>query len=102
MIDNMLIETTFVHTVVEKDQENYLEAYPNPTTGRVHISTQHERGYHIIERIELMDINGRILKSFNHTPTKFFIDIGDRPNGIYLLRIKTNYHTETFKIVLQK
>lgn len=102
MIDNLLVEPTFVHTVVEKDQEKYLEIHPNPTTGRVYISAQKEKGFHIIEKMELMDINGKVLKSYGESPTRFFIDIGDRPNGTYLLKIKTNIQTETFKVVLQK
>ncbi len=102
MIDNLMVMPTIIHTVVEHEQEKYLEIHPNPTTGRVYISAKKEKGYHIIEKMDLMDINGKLLKSYGESPTRFFIDIGDRQNGTYLLKIKTNFQTETFKIILGK
>ncbi|MCH2044318.1 MAG: hypothetical protein MK212_09235 [Saprospiraceae bacterium] len=38
MIDDLIIGITIAHTVNRTEQTNYLEVYPNPSTGRVYIN----------------------------------------------------------------
>lgn len=102
MIDNMWIHNTLIHTNKEVRQDNYILASPNPTTGRVHITTKKQPDFHIIEKMELSDATGRLVKQWENVPTKFFIDIDEFPDGTYFLQIQTNKDTETVKLSLQK
>ena len=102
MMDNLLVHVTIIHTVNEVKQDEYLVVAPNPTSGRVEISTKKINEYHIIEKMELLDSNGRVLENWDMIPTKFFIDISNYPNGLYYLNIKTNKESKVSKIILQK
>ncbi len=103
MMDNFRIEETFVHTLEKAvDQSDYLAISPNPSSGRVYINALKQEGFHIIEQIEVRDLDGRLLKSYGRSPVKFWIDLDDLPNGIYLINVKTNFKSQNFKVVLQR
>ncbi len=102
MIDNMMVHPTFVHTMNEVDQAEYMTINPNPTTGKIEINTRKNADYHIIESIQLINSNGESVKEYGVSPTKFTIDIGDQANGVYILKVKTNLQYEFFKVILQK
>lgn len=102
MIDNMMASLTFIHTVSESEAEKYMEVSPNPTTGRINISTSKVNQYHLIEKMELIDAESRVVQVWRRSPTKFFIDIGHHPAGLYYLKIETNLRTETFKVILER
>ena len=100
MIDNMMAHITWVHTIGEQEQANYLNVYPNPTDGRVHIQARKIKAYHIVERLEVFNSQGQIVRSFENVPTKFFVDLDDQPNGTYFVKVQTNFETETFPVIL--
>ncbi len=102
MIDNLIVSVTIIHTVSETEQQEYLNVSPNPTTNRINIQAQKTSDYHIIEKMELFNSNGILLDSWDFIPTKFFIDVGHYPNGIYYLNIQTNKKRELKKVVIQK
>ena len=66
MIDNLMAHVTILHTVDEVKQEEYLKVSPNPTTGRVEISTRKINEFHIIERMELLNSSGTILQKWKN------------------------------------
>ncbi len=73
-------------------QETELEEivfYPNPTKGLISFSKT-------IEKIEVVDISGKILLSFSNVRE---INIGDLPEGSYLLRLHSNENSVLRKIV---
>ena len=73
-------------------QETELEEivfYPNPTKGLISFSKS-------IEKIEVVDISGKILLSFSNVRE---INIGDLPAGSYLLRLHSNENSVLRKIV---
>ena len=100
MIDNILAHQTYVHTVDEQ-QEEYLKVYPTITDNRIHIQTKKLKEYHIIEQIDVINSQGRVVNTFGKAPTKFFIDIGDLEKGNYFIKVKTNKKTETHRVVLR-
>ncbi len=102
MMDNLLMHITIIHTVNEVEQEEYMTISPNPTTGIVNIATKKINDVHIIEKIELVNVEGRVLEQWGISPTKFYVDIGHHPDGIYFLHVKTNIKSEVFKIVLDR
>ncbi len=63
--------------------------YPNPTKGLISFSKS-------IEKIEVVDISGKILLSFSNVRE---INIGDLPEGSYLLRLHSNENSVLRKIV---
>ena len=101
IIDNLLAQLTTIHTINEVEQSEYMTVTPNPTDGVINITTKKLDEFHIIERMELLDVQGRVVKSWTTVPTKYFIDISDQPNGMYFLNVKTNIKSESFKILLE-
>lgn len=102
MIDNMMYHLTILHTISEVEQEEYAKVYPNPTRGRVNIQMKKLNEFHVIENMELINVEGKVVQQFGVSPTKFYIDIGDHPDGIYFLKIQTNKKTETVQVLLQR
>jgi len=102
IVDNMLAHITYIHTIEEKAQEEYMKVYPTVTDGRIHIDTKKFMEYHVIEDIQLFNMMGQVVQQFGRRPTRTFIELGDHPNGTYLLRVRTNMRTETFPVVVSK
>ncbi|MCH8331633.1 MAG: T9SS type A sorting domain-containing protein [Bacteroidetes bacterium] len=102
LIDNISVHISYLHTIGELEQEEYLKVYPSLTTGKVNINTKKINGFHIIEKLELVNAEGKIIQQHINIPTKFWIDIADQPDGQYFLQVTTNVKSETFPIVLQK
>lgn len=102
LIDNMTSHITFIHTINEKEHNEYMLVYPNPTTdGTVNIWTKKVDGYHLIEEMQLINMEGKIVQQWSNIPTKFFINVSGYPNGIYSLRVKTNLQEQTFPLIIQ-
>ena len=102
VIDNLLAHLTFIHTVQEKEQKDYIHLFPNPSNGIVNIQVQKKTNkFHVIEEIKVINEVGETVKSFGLSPTKFRVDLSNQPNGVYFITIKTNFQTETHKIIIQ-
>lgn len=101
MIDNLLTHMTMIHTARGEVQKAYLNVYPSLTDGVVNIEAMKLNEYHIIEKIEVLDNNGRVVKKYGVSPTKFRIDLSDLPNGNYFIKVVTNYQTQTVPVVLK-
>jgi hypothetical protein len=101
MIDNMWIQLTLFHTV-KSEMEDYMKVYPTMTNGIVNIETIKIQDYHIIESIQLIDLNGRVVKQYGKSPTKFYLDISDQIDGMYYLKVHTNKQTSTYPIILRR
>lgn len=102
MIDNMLAHITFIHTVKEVNQTDYLNVYPNPTTGIVNIAAEKLMEFHIIEHMELINSQGRVVEKWNNLPTKFWFDASKYGDGLYFLIVKTNIQSVTLPIIVSK
>lgn len=102
IIDNMILRLTIAHTIDEKKSEKYLNVYPSITNGKLNIETIKLQEFHIIESMQLVNIEGKTVEEFGVCPTKFWIDISHHPDGIYFLKVKTNKKTETVQISLKK
>src|SRR5690554_528700 len=81
--------------------ENFLaqkfNVFPNPVTDIVTITNNENIG---IEQIEVLDINGKTIKSLNYNKeNEVQLNLGDFASGMYLLHIKTNEGTAVKKVV---
>ena len=101
MIDNLMAHLTSVHTVNEIPSDAYMTIQPNPTTDRIEIQTKKSNDFHIIEKMELVNSTGQVVDRWEMVPTKFGIDIGHHPKGIYFLNVRTNKKSESFRVVLK-
>ena len=81
--------------ISKHNTDNKLFIAPNPTKNNINIKSQD-----IIKNIELFDISGRKLSSFNNLNIKeYTINLTNNVTGIYLLRISTNQQTFIKKVV---
>lgn len=102
MIDNMMSHVTIVHTVNEVNNGNYLNVFPNPTDGIVHVQVKKQTSFHIIEHMELVDAQGRIVAQWENIPTKFWFDAAKYGEGVYVLNVRTNLKSESVPIIVTK
>jgi hypothetical protein len=98
MIDNIIIEETAIHTVNENQVED-LSIYPTITKDRIQIEARKTKEPNLTERISLFDTQGKLIKSWEHVPLKYFIDISEVSPGNYLLKIETKLFDKTFQII---
>lgn len=87
--------TNTVTGMVAKKELNYA-IYPNPAKDKVIVKSKNE-----LAQIELIDINGRILREIKCSSDTETVDLQDIANGLYLLRCKTAEGTFIEKIIKQ-
>ena len=72
--------------------------YPNPINEKVTIDLHHSR---IIKEIRLFDFNGKVIKSFRgNNSSSITLTLQDLSEGIYLLKIKTDFENIIKKIII--
>lgn len=72
-----------------------VEIYPNPTTGNITIQSSESK----IQKVEVYDIYGKLLKTTNANSIFTEINISDLAAGIYVARIITKNGIKTKKFV---
>ena len=78
----------------EIEGEMEVSAFPNPTKSYVHI--QNATG---MDKVDVMDMNGRMIKSMKvQTTNRMGVDLSRYPAGIYLLNVRSGYKTTTIKL----
>ncbi len=99
IIDDFISHPTFVHTIQEVERKQYLTVYPNPSNGIVNIEAQKKSEFHLIEVMELINAQGKVVERWNNIPTKYWFDSKKYADGYYLLKIKTNFQSETIPLI---
>jgi hypothetical protein len=74
--------------------DSSISIYPNPTNSFVTINCNSN-----IKSIELYDVQGRILETSIENNTSAKLDISEKQNGIYFLKINTENGSKVEKIV---
>jgi hypothetical protein len=100
IIDNIMVQRTFQHTVEKIEGGHVSRVYPTNTTGIVHIDAAHTADRHVIQSVRIMDNSGRILQSYAGEEKRYMIDISMLPAGRYNVLVTTNKGTETLPVVL--
>ncbi|WP_213189985.1 T9SS type A sorting domain-containing protein [Cloacibacterium caeni] len=80
--------------VVENSLKNF-KIFPNPTDEILFIETIDKQ----IQKIELFDLQGRLLKTINENKEKYQIDISNFLSGTYLIKLSEEKGSQTVKIV---
>ncbi|MHC1774854.1 MAG: serine hydrolase [Lentimicrobium sp.] len=96
---NYLFLTAINYIITSGIEENIgltsNSAYPNPVSGSLTIEIPEQTA------IELTDMKGVLLKTFQVDGDKTSINISDLSNGIYIIRVRTNDGLVTKKIIKQ-
>ncbi len=84
----------------EKEERGKLKIWPNPTTGiiRVALPDENER----IERIEIADLQGRLVQVYSGYQISNGIDVSGLNVGIYLVRAWSETGVYTQKLILER
>jgi hypothetical protein len=77
----------------DKTEKNNIQIYPNPTSGKIVVESEKSN----VESIEIFDIVGRKLSTFNFQLSTNEIDISHLAAGIYFMKVDS----KTVKIVKQ-
>src|SRR3989344_338405 len=83
-----------------KEKEELIKVWPNPTSGFLSINTQDIKGQ---VKISIVNAVGEEIKK-QHKELKnnlYELDVSDLPEGIYLLRIETEKGIMTKKVVVE-
>ncbi|CAI8769230.1 T9SS type A sorting domain-containing protein [Chryseobacterium sp. IT-36CA2] len=84
-----------MQTEIDSQTDSKTVIFPNPTKGFLQIKTRKE-----IDELFLYDLAGKIIMRKEKLPEgKNTIDLTYYPQGIYLVRVKTNDQWETFKVI---
>jgi hypothetical protein len=100
---NTISESTTVYnpslSVGEYDRAIDYVLAPNPATDYTYIYFTPFSGNNINGM--LYDVNGRLLRTFSemHPGIYYSFDLGDYPQGVYFLRLSTENHTTTQRII---
>ena len=79
------------------DGEN-IDVYPNPSTGAIYVNAQST-----IKTINVYDVLGNlVLSNSGNGSNKYTFNLGEKSNGIYLVKVSTDNGTSTKRIVLNK
>lgn len=77
-----------------------ISIYPNPTNGIVYISSYIDK--EVFKNVEITDIHGKTISYFQiNKSANIQIDISNKPDGIYFLKIHTNDRFFYSKIIKQ-
>ena len=80
----------------ESQQANYnLEVFPNPSSDKITITNSGK------SKIDIINVNGQIIKSFYNNEKEMTIDLRDLSNGIYIVKVMTDKDIITKKFIKQ-
>jgi len=83
-------------TSIEDEEYGIINIYPNPTSSIVNLYIEQ---YDMYERIELRDMNGRILNQKNISNQNEVIDLTEFANGVYFISIISGDESHQQKII---
>ncbi len=83
------------NSINDSPTEQQIKIYPNPTTGKIKVEADG------IERIELMDLQGRTVLSQNtkDKDQKYDLDLSSQAKGIYFIKVTTAKGVAVEKVI---
>ena len=78
----------------EFDNTQQINLYPNPTKDKIFINTDQ-----FINKVEVYDLNGRIVEEFFDEEDIEFINLKRLSNGFYILKLISQHHIENVRII---
>jgi hypothetical protein len=82
--------TSGIHSVVDC---NNFEIFPNPTRNKIEFSVPEK------SIIEILDLQGQMIKTLKTLEAKTHIDVSELPGGVYLVKVKTENGVRVKKFI---
>ena len=73
------------------------DIYPNPSDGLVTLISD----FNSIEKIDLINVNGQIVRTINVTSANQQIDLSNLAKGLYLIKVRSNKYYKAKKLILE-
>jgi hypothetical protein len=83
-------------TVVEENNVENVNAFPNPSNGMVYVCAEAQP----VQELQVFDLSGRMLIQKSVEAKEFSIDLSNYNIGTYILRLVTSNGVETRKIII--
>jgi hypothetical protein len=83
--------------VAEISKQSAVSVYPNPGAGEYTIKTNSGT----VKQIEVTDVTGRLIYTGTTLTGTLLLNISDAANGIYYVKVKSDFSTDVVKIVKQ-
>jgi len=85
---------------IEKKEQSYFLVYPNPVKDNLVIETKSDGNF----RVEIIDMNGKVVRSEKFSESFLMMNVGNIPNGNYIVKATEmgNEQQSNFKIVVAK
>jgi len=90
---NIVVQTT---DIFDKKLEQNTLIYPNPVKDDINIIFKDQKA----QKIEIFDVNSKLLQTIIPTAEKLSIDMSGFKQGIYFIKIRYATKTEVYKIIL--
>jgi hypothetical protein len=89
-----------INTAIDElvDADNVADVFPNPATDMINVVLKDSRGK---MEIELFDMIGKSVYRNTFREAEYSFDVSNFKQGIYLLKINTEYNSVTKKILIQ-
>ena len=89
--------TNYLATLSTNDftLKNNIKIYPNPTDNFLFIDNIEKQ----IQKIEIFDLQGRMIKTINENSDKYQIDISNLLSTTYLIKLSTETGSETVRFI---
>lgn len=75
----------------------HVNVYPNPAQDKINVDLQKDE-LETESKIELYDVNGKVVYTENSLSLQIQVDISGYPSGIYLLKITKNKEFTSFNV----
>ena len=98
MIDDNTISSVILNKSISFKEGDY-RIFPNPTVGQFTIENYDE--INVIQKIEIIDLNGRLIYQYNGISKSVLVDLSNQPKGIYIIRIYKKDTEFVNKIIYQ-
>ena len=95
-VTNCINITYAITTDLFNENNGNIKIYPNPTKGTIIIESDE-----IIEQIEVLDINGRVVKQITINNVQCTIDLNNNTKGIYFVKLIGASGVSIQKVVLK-
>jgi len=96
-LDNIVFPATGTILGVHSNQiASSLQIFPNPTSGEVHIQSNH-----MINEVRVYDLGGRLMYSENVGAQHWVLETTPFHKGIYFLEVETGQGTQIEKLLVQ-
>lgn len=102
IIDNLMIQPTFVHTLTSTGVVKESKVFPTITQNKVNIEVQRTQEVKMIEEILVYNITGELVQQHSNVPVKYFVRLENEPSGTYIVKVKTKKEIKSFQVILKK